>query len=60
VSPLPQLVAEHENALPIFERNLLDVQYVGETGLDAGPRFYRSIPAQGRLFERILCGRTGQ
>lgn len=50
----PQLVAERENELPIFERYLSDARYVGEIGLDAGPRFYRSFPAQERVFERIL------
>jgi TatD DNase family protein len=57
----PQLVAERENELPIFERYLPDAQYVGEIGLDAGPRFYRSFPAQERVFERILhaCAEQG-
>lgn len=50
----PQLVAERENELPIFERYLTDARYVGEVGLDAGPRFYRSFPAQERVFERVL------
>ncbi|WP_292442361.1 TatD family hydrolase [Mesorhizobium sp.] len=51
----PQLVAERENELPIFERYLSDARYVGEIGLDAGPRFYR------RVFERILraCAEQG-
>jgi TatD DNase family protein len=51
----PQLVAERENELPIFERYLSDARYVGEIGLDASPRFYRSFSAQERVFERILC-----
>lgn len=57
----PQLVAERENELPIFERYLSDALYVGEVGLDAGPRFYRSFPAQERVFERILraCAEQG-
>jgi len=57
----PQLVAERENELPIFERYLSDARYVGEVGLDAGPRFYRSFPAQERVFERILraCAEQG-
>ncbi|NOW44765.1 TatD DNase family protein [Novosphingobium sp. SG751A] len=57
----PQLVAERENELPIFERYLSDARYVGEIGLDAGPRFYRSFPAQERVFERILraCAEQG-
>lgn len=57
----PQLVAERENELPIFERYLSDARYVGEIGLDAGPRFYRSFPAQERVFDRILrlCAEQG-
>ena len=35
--------------------------YVGEVGLDASPRFYRSFDAQERVFERILrmCAEQG-
>ena len=57
----PQLVAERENELSIFERHLPDARYVGEIGLDAGPRFYRSFSAQERVFERILraCAEQG-
>ena len=57
----PQLVAERENELPIFECYLADARYVGEVGLDAGPRFYRSFPAQERVFERVLraCAEQG-
>lgn len=57
----PQLVAERENELPIFERYLPDASYVGEVGLDAGPRFYRSFAAQERVFERVLraCAEHG-
>lgn len=58
----PQLVAEHEAELAIFERHLADARYVGEVGLDAGPRFYASFPAQERVFERILraCAEHGR
>lgn len=57
----PQLVAEREGELPLFERYLPDTRYVGEIGLDAGPRFYRSFEAQERVFERILraCAEHG-
>lgn len=50
----PQLVAEREAELPLLERQLAETRYVGEIGLDAGPRFYRSFEAQERVFERIL------
>lgn len=57
----PQLVAERENELPLFEYYLPEARYVGEIGLDAGPRFYRSFEAQERVFERILqaCAEQG-
>lgn len=57
----PQLVAERAGELPMFEALLPDARYVGEIGLDAGPRFYRSFPEQERIFERILraCSEQG-
>ncbi|WP_134166517.1 Qat anti-phage system TatD family nuclease QatD [Paraburkholderia caballeronis] len=57
----PQLVAERENELAILERYLPEARYVGEIGLDAGPRFYRSFAAQQRVFDRILraCAEHG-
>lgn len=57
----PQLVAERAGELPLLEALLPDARYVGEIGLDAGPRFYRSFPEQERVFERILraCAEQG-
>ena len=57
----PQLVAEREDELSLFERYLPESRYVGEVGLDAGPRFYRSFAAQERVFEHILraCAEQG-
>lgn len=57
----PQLVGERESELPLFEHYLRDARYVGEIGLDAGPRFYRSFPAQERVFVSILraCAEQG-
>lgn len=57
----PQLVAEREAELPMFERYLSEARYVGEVGLDAGPRFYRSFEAQERVFTRVLaaCAEQG-
>lgn len=57
----PQLVAEREGELQLFERYLPDARYVGEIGLDAGPRFYKSFAAQVRVFEHILraCAEQG-
>lgn len=58
----PQLASERGDELPLFERLLSGTRYVGEVGLDAGPRFYRSIQEQERVFERILlcCAEQGE
>lgn len=57
----PQLIAEREAELPMFERYLSEARYVGEVGLDGGPRFYRSFEAQERVFTRVLaaCAEQG-
>jgi TatD DNase family protein len=57
----PQLVAEREAEISLFERYLAEARYVGEVGLDAGPRFYRSFAAQERVFDRVLraCAEQG-
>jgi TatD DNase family protein len=57
----PQLVAERAGELALFEHLLPEARYVGEVGLDAGPRFYRSFPEQERIFERVLrlCAEQG-
>ena len=57
----PQLVAERAGELPLWERYLLDTRYVGEVGLDAGPRFYKSLDAQKQVFRTILerCAEAG-
>jgi TatD DNase family protein len=57
----PQLVSERADELPIWEAYLKDTRYVGEVGLDAGPRYYRSLSEQKRIFEHILraCAEAG-
>lgn len=57
----PQLVHEREQEIELFERYLPSARYVGEIGLDAGPRFYKSFEAQERVFLRILnaCAEHG-
>ena len=38
-----------------------ETRYVGEVGIDAGPRYYRSIELQKQIFEHVLkaCDRAG-
>lgn len=57
----PQLVAERGGELPLWEEYLPQATYVGEVGLDAGPRFYRSLDLQKQVFERVLqcCAHAG-
>ena len=50
----PQLVAERAEEISLWEEYLPRTRYVGEVGLDAGPRFYRTFDLQKRVFERIL------
>lgn len=57
----PQLVAEREGELALWEHYLGETRYIGEVGLDAGPRFYRSFDAQQRVFRAVLdrCADAG-
>ena len=57
----PQLVAERSSEIGLFERLLPRCRYVGEVGLDASPRHYRSLEVQKAIFERILrlCAEEG-
>lgn len=57
----PQLVAERAGELPLWEQHLPETRYVGEVGLDAGPRFYKSLEAQTHVFRHVLerCAETG-
>ena len=44
-----------------MESLLPQARYVGEVGLDAGPRFYKSLDIQKVVFERVLkaCAAAG-
>lgn len=57
----PQVVAERADEVSLVERLLSETRYVGEIGLDAGPRFYKSFADQERVFRRILraCSEQG-
>jgi TatD DNase family protein len=50
----PQIVHERKGELPLFERLLPEVRYVGETGLDGGPEYKHSWPDQVATFTQIL------
>jgi TatD DNase family protein len=57
----PQLVKEHAHELSLWREQLPNARYVGEVGLDAGPRHYASFDTQKRVFETILrdCAHFG-
>ena len=57
----PQLVAERENEIELWDRYLAETRYIGEVGLDAGPRFFKSLDAQKRVFQHVLqrCAQAG-
>jgi TatD DNase family protein len=57
----PQLVAERSSEISLWEEYLPQTRYVGEVGLDAGPRYYRSLDLQKQIFEHILkhCAKVG-
>lgn len=57
----PQLVAERAHELSLWERYLPEARYIGEVGLDAGPRFYKSLDVQKQVFRRVLerCAEAG-
>lgn len=50
----PQLVAERQAELSLWEEYLPQARYVGEVGLDGGPRYYRSLDRQKVVFEHVL------
>ena len=58
----PQLVAERFDEVDLFEKLLPRSRYVGEVGIDAGPRHYQSFELQKAIFKRILrlCADEGE
>ena len=57
----PQLVAERASELALWETHLAETRYIGEVGLDAGPRFYKSLELQKQVFQHVLqrCAEAG-
>lgn len=57
----PQLVAERATEIRLWEKLLPETRYVGEVGLDAGPRYYRSFDSQKAVFAHVLqaCAEAG-
>lgn len=57
----PQLVSSRAAEVALWESLLPQTRYVGEVGLDAGPRFYKSLDAQKAVFTQVLkaCAAAG-
>ncbi len=57
----PQLVADRAHEIGLWEELLPQTRYVGEVGLDASPRFYKSFETQKEVFARVLtiCAAVG-
>jgi TatD DNase family protein len=50
----PQIVGAKEADIALFEQLIDQTRYVGEIGLDAGPRFYKTLAQQKEVFARLL------
>ncbi|WP_316186208.1 MULTISPECIES: Qat anti-phage system TatD family nuclease QatD [unclassified Bradyrhizobium] len=57
----PQLMGERWREIDLWERLLDETRYIGEVGLDAGPRYYSSMDRQTEVFRHVLrcCARAG-
>lgn len=57
----PQLVVTHAHEIKLWEELLPRTRYIGEVGLDAGPKFYKSLEDQKAIFARVLslCAAEG-
>jgi TatD DNase family protein len=50
----PQLVESRASELALWKELLPSTRYVGEIGLDSGPKYYRSLDLQKQVFSEIL------
>jgi TatD DNase family protein len=50
----PQLVKERAAEIGVWRDLLPHARYIGEVGLDAGPRYFHSFEDQKRVFETVL------
>ncbi|WP_404825087.1 Qat anti-phage system TatD family nuclease QatD [Mycolicibacterium gadium] len=57
----PQLVADLGHELPLWRALMSETRFIGEVGLDAGPRFYQSFDLQKKVFRTVLedCATIG-
>lgn len=57
----PQLVGERASEVALWDAHFSETRYIGEVGLDAGPRYYKSLDMQKQVFEHVLrrCAEAG-
>lgn len=57
----PQLVEARASELALWKELVGETRYVGEVGLDSGPRYFRSLESQKQVFGEILdrCAELG-
>ena len=57
----PQLVESRSHELALWKELVDETRYVGEVGLDSGPRYFRSLDLQKQVFGEILdrCAELG-
>lgn len=57
----PELAAEREHEVSVFNQLVGETRYVGEIGLDGSPQHKATFPAQLRVFRSVLrsCAQAG-
>jgi TatD DNase family protein len=55
------VVSERAHEIALWDQYLPEARYVGEVGIDAGPRYYRSLDTQKEVFQHVLqrCANSG-
>lgn len=57
----PQIIETNWKEITLWEEYFPKARYIGEIGLDSGPRYRKSLELQKSVFEKILrrCAETG-
>jgi len=57
----PQLISQKVNEIALWDHHFEETRYIGEVGLDAGPRFYKTLELQKEIFRHVLerCAKAG-
>jgi TatD DNase family protein len=50
----PQMLSERANEVFLWDEYFPQAQFIGEVGIDAGPRWYRSLDLQKEVFQHVL------